>query len=111
MVMTDIEKDEFQKFIIKYTIIATAIAYVLGQELKQFIQIIVNTITDPLFSVDLDENGKPDLKELNHFTANFLGFKFPLGDLLISFIKIVVSFVIIYYFVKIMIRYTEWIKL
>lgn len=111
MSMTSTEKNEFQKFIIKYTVIATAIAFVLGQELKEFIHILVNTVTDPLFSVDLDENGKPDLKELNYFTTDLLGIKFPFGDLLISSIKIVVSFIVIYYFVQIMIHYTKWVKL
>lgn len=111
MSLTLSEKNEFQKFIIKYTIIATAIAFVLGQQFKEFIQILVNTFTDPIFSADLDENGKPDLKELNYFTANLFGLKFPLGDLLISFIKIIVSFIVIYYFIKLMIRYTEWIRL
>lgn len=111
MTLTQQEKKDFQTFVIKYTIIGTSVAFILGQTVKEFIVILADTLTNPFFSVDLDNNGKPDLKELNSYATRLFGFKFPLGNLIMSLIKIAITFFVIYWLVKFLINYTNLVKL
>ena len=58
------EKHDIKEFIIKYALISSIIVWVIGSQLKDFLFNIVSLLIEPFFSIDLNDNGEPDLKEL-----------------------------------------------
>ena len=90
-------------------IIASALTFLLGAQIKHLSSTILDALIDPLFSIDLDNNGEPDLQQLKRMTTNILGFKFPFGKILSEFIKAVLTIVILYFVVSVFIKYTKLI--
>lgn len=105
------DNEAIKRFLLKYTIIASSITVFIGSYLKDFLQKIVNALVDPFFSIDLNSDGKPDLKQLDMYSMKMLGHKFPLGQLLIEIIRIIITIMVIYIVIKILIRYTNLIDL
>tara|TARA_E500000178_G_C16898761_1_gene697057 strand:- start:458 stop:787 length:330 start_codon:yes stop_codon:yes gene_type:complete len=103
------EIKNFKDFLIKNTIIASALTFLLGAQIKHLSSTILDALIDPLFSIDLDNNGEPDLQQLKRMTTNILGFKFPFGKIISEFIKAVLTIVILYFVVSIFIKYTKLI--
>ena len=91
------EIKNFKDFLIKNTIIASALTFLLGAQIKHLSSTILDALIDPLFSIDLDNNGEPDLIQLKRMTTNFLGFKFHLGKILSELIKAVLTILILYF--------------
>ena len=60
-----------------------------------------------LFSVDLNNDGEPDLKQIRKFTANIFGIKYPVGKLFLELIKTAVTIFVIYLSVVFITRYTD----
>ena len=68
--------DNFSKFLIKHAVIASAFTFLLGYQLRELISVLIDTIIKPLFSIDLNADGEPDLKQIKNFTTNVLGIKY-----------------------------------
>lgn len=105
------EQKAFQKFIIKYTVIASVFTWLLSAQLRELLDAIVDNISEPLFSMDINSDGKPDIQQLNKMIANIFGFKFPVGKILLGLIKTLLSILIIYLSVWFLYNYTDLIKL
>ena len=58
-----------KNFIIKTTAITSLIVWILGSHTSNFLKSLSNLLIDPLFSIDLDQNGIPDLKELDKYNV------------------------------------------
>jgi len=101
----------FIKFIIKKAIVASAITFVLAGQAQILASLMVDTLVEPLFSVDIDKDGKPDLKQLEKFVISFLGVKFPLGRLITQIIKFIVFLFFIYWILTFFMEKTNLIKL
>ena len=63
----------------------------------------------PLFSIDLDRNGEPDLKQIQKYTAKILGTKYPFGKVLLELIKTLVTIFVVYLSVVFFSKYTSLI--
>ena len=98
---------DLKTFIIKHTVIASALTWLIGSQIRTFSTVILDTLVDPFFSVDLDNDGKPDLKQLDNLITDFLGCKFPLGKLFMETIKVILTLVLLYIFVNLFIKYTD----
>ena len=101
------EIKDFKDFVIKNTIIASALTFLLGAQIKQLSTTILDALIDPLFSIDLDNNGEPDLVQLKKMTTKILGFKFPFGKILSELIKAILTIIILYFIVSMFIKYTK----
>ena len=78
----------FTLFLIKYTIVAGSIAFLVGMQLRELTNSIVDTIVSPILNIDLDKNGIPDLTELSKSTTiTFGSLKFQFGPLILNIIK------------------------
>ena len=101
----------FTKFIIKQAILTTAFTYLIAGQVQKLASVFVDTIIEPLFSVDLDNDGKPDLKQLEKYVVKFFNIKFSLGKLVSQIVKflffLAFTFIILTFFMK----YTHLIKL
>ena len=100
----------FTKFIIKQAILTTAFTYLTGQ-VQKLASVFVDTVIEPLFSVDLDNDGNPDLKQLEKYVVKLFNIKFSLGKLVSQIVKFIFflgfTFIILTFFMK----YTHLIKL
>lgn len=105
------EEKSFKKFIIKYTVIASVFTWLLSAQLRELLDAIVDNISEPLFSMDINEDGKPDIQQLNKMIANVFGFKFPVGKILLGIIKTLLAILLIYVSVIILDRYTDLINI
>ena len=71
-------------FIVKYTLISSIVVWVLGSQIKDFLFNIISLLIEPFFSVDLNDNGEPDLKELVKFSVKIGKIKIPLGKIILE---------------------------
>ena len=109
--MSSKRNDIFIKFIVNKAIIASAITFLLAGEIKKLSSLLVDTLVEPLFSIDLDKDGNPDLKQLEKFVVEFFNIKFPLGRLISQIIKFLVFLVFIYFLLTFFMENTSLIKL
>ena len=64
----DNETKHMKRFIIKYTVLSSIITWIFSDRARCTITKFFDTFIDPLFSVDLNNDGKPDLGKLKSFT-------------------------------------------
>ncbi len=96
-----------KNFIIKTTIVTSLIVWILGNHTSNFLKSLSNLLIDPLFSIDLDKDGIPDLKELDKYNVTIGNIKLPFGRILIEFIKLVFNILIVFFFIYIVINFTD----
>ena len=96
-----------KNFIIKTTVITSLIVWILGNHTSNFLKSLSNLLIDPLFSIDLDQDGIPDLKELDKYNVTIGNIKLPLGRILIEFIKLVFNMLCVFLLIYIVINFTD----
>ena len=99
-----------REFIIKYTIITSIIVWMIGSLSKSFLDNFIDLLIEPFFSIDLNENGKPDLKELIKYNITIGNIKFPIGRIGLILLKFFLQLLIIYYIVYFIINFTDLIN-
>ena len=98
-------------YIIKTAIFSSLFIWLLGKKTSDFLTSIANLIIDPLFSIDINNNGESDLRELEKYTIKICGRKIQLGKILLEFIKLIFHLVVIYIFIYIILHKTDFITL
>ncbi len=96
-----------KEFIIKYTIISSIITMIIGIQLKDFIFKFISLLIDPLFSIDLNENGEPDLKEMVKYSIKIGKCIIPVGKIFLELLKLILYLVIVYYLLNFIIKNTD----
>ena len=104
------EKHDIKEFIIKYSLVSSIIVWVIGNQFKEFLFNIISLLVDPFFSIDLNDNGEPDLKELVKYTLDIGKIKIPIGKIVLETIKLVLQILFVYGFLKIVIKYTNLVN-
>lgn len=105
--MNKTQELSFKKFIIKYTVVASVITWLIASNMKELLDIIIDSLIEPIFSIDIDNDGKPDILQAKQWITDVLGFKFPIGKILLAFVKTVIYMFIIYLCVITIFRYTD----
>ena len=98
-------------FIIKYTLISSITVWVIGSQVKDFLFKIISLLIEPFFSIDLNENGEPDLKELVKYTLKIGKIKIPIGQLMLETVKLIFQILFMYFIISCIIKYTDLVKL
>jgi large-conductance mechanosensitive channel len=109
--MNKSQETTFKKFVIKYTVIGSALTWILATQLKELLNTIVDNIAEPLFSMDINQDGKPDIQQLNKMIYNCFGFKFPVGKIILGIIKTVLAIIIIYISIQCLYKYTDLLNI
>ena len=100
----------FKGFILKNAIIAGAMAFIIGIRVQKLFEIAIDTIVNPLFSVDFDNDGHADFSEITNLAAfTLLGIKFSFGPLLLTFIKFLFFVSFVYILIIGIYKYTNFI--
>lgn len=98
-------------FIIKTSVLTSLFVWLLGNKSSEFLTSITNLLIDPFFSIDLNNNGEPDLKELEKFNITICGKKILVGKILIEFIKLIFHMFVIYLIIFIAIKKTNFLSM
>jgi large-conductance mechanosensitive channel len=109
--MNKSQETAFKKFIIRYTVVGSVCTWLLATQLREFLDAIVDNITEPLFSMDINKDGKPDIQQLNKMILDVSGIKFPVGRILLGIIKTIFAIILIYLMVQLLYRYTDLLKI
>ena len=99
-----------REFIIKYTVFTSIVVWIIGSFSKTFLSDFIDLIIQPFFSIDLNENGEPDLKEIIKYNLTIGNIKFPIGKIGLILLKFIIQIVIIYYIVYFIINYTDLVN-
>ena len=99
-----------KNFIIKTTVITSLIVWILGNHTSNFLKSLSDLLIDPLFSIDLDKDGIPDLKELDRYNVTIGNIKLPFGRILIEFLKLLFNILFVLLFIYIIINFTDLAK-
>lgn len=102
---------KLKKFILKYAIISSVIIWTLGSILKDFTSELLDCLVLPFFSLDLNNDGIPDMIILNQMKFNLFGTKLPIGKILFLLIKTILELILIYIIIYSVINYTNLINL
>ena len=93
--------DSFRQFLIKNNVFVTVVGMLVGAELRTLVLSVTNNLIDPIFNVDLNNDGKDDLKCLFDSEGKLFGMTFKYGrvikDLLHFIIMIIIAFIIASY--------------
>jgi len=88
-----LKNPNFKKFIIKYAVIATAMTWLIAGRVEKLVMAFSRSFMEPLFSIDLNNDGEPDLKQIKEMVI--FG-KFPIGIFVLEILKTVLCVVIIW---------------
>lgn len=73
-------KLEVKKLIFKYSVITTVISLLLADLYVSYSSKYINLILTPLFSIDLNNDGEPDLTQLKKYNLKLLQtYNLPIG--------------------------------
>lgn len=86
--------EEFTKFLEEYGVIGLAIAFVIGQEVNNLVNAIVEDAIMPVVGVFLPEGS------WQQATATILGIQFGIGDLLSATINFIIIALLVFGSVK-----------
>lgn len=99
-------------FFTKRNVIPLAVGVLMSLRLRDLIVTIVDSIVHPIFNLDLDRNGTPDIREMaNLLTLNFFGIKYKLGVLLLDIIKFVIFLCVVYVMIILIYTKTNYIRI
>jgi len=102
---------KMKKVIIKYSVIIALFTFTVSKFFKTAIDQIVDVFLCPLLTVDINQDGKPDLKQLQKLDIKIGNINFKFGQLLFALIKLFLQIVIVYLILSYILNYTSLIKL
>ena len=101
----------FSFFMIQRNVIAITIGFLLSLRIRTFINILVDTLVDPLFKIDYTNDGTADLtKLLNLFNITVFGLNYNFSVLFLEIIKIVLFCIIVYFFILVLFLKTDFLN-
>ena len=101
----------FSFFMIQRNVIAITIGFLLSLRIRTFINILVDTLVDPLFKIDYTNDGTADLTKIfNLFNITVFGLNYNFGVLFLEIIKIVLFCIIVYFFILVLFLKTDFLN-
>ena len=110
--MLDNDKNvPLKKLIIKYGVISYVVTWIITNHLVEILNNIVDLIFEPLFSISVDKDGKPDKKHIKNFTLKIGIYTFPIGEMLYALFRLIIYIIIAYYLVTAIVYYTDLLNI
>jgi large-conductance mechanosensitive channel len=102
----------FSTFMIQRNVIPLTIGVLLSLRLRTFINHIVDTLINPLFSIDYDKDGIPDISEISELlNISIIGVKYNFGFLFLELIKILMFIIVTYFFIIMLYVNTDYLNI
>ena len=78
---------DFKQFIIKYSFISSILMWTISDRAQNLIRLGIDAFIDPIFAIDLNNDGEPDLDHIKNSTLNFCGVHIRYGEFLLELVK------------------------
>ena len=104
-----IDKD-LRNVIIKYSVIVSLFTFTLAKYFKNAIDDIADFFLIILLSIDLDNNGEPDVTQIKKYSFTIYKTKFAVGKLFYGLIRLILQIIIIYLILLMILRTSKLIK-
>ena len=98
--------NNLKEFLVKYTVIATALTWLVAGKVDRLVTSFGHAFLVPLFSFDLNNDGNPDLKQIKSIV---LFNKFPIGLFIIEALKTLLALFLIWLLIHLVIKNTNLI--
>ena len=95
-----------QEFLVKYTVFATAFTWLIAGRVDKLVSSFGQSFLEPLFSFDLNNDGKPDLQQIKKIVILK---KFPIGLFIIEVLKTLLAVFIIWLLIHLVMKNTKFI--
>ena len=102
---------KMKKVIIKYSVIISLFTFTLSKFFKRAIDQIVDVFLSPLLTIDINQDGKPDINQLRRWNLKFGNTELKLGQLIFAVIKLILQILVVYLILLFTLKYTSLIKL
>ena len=102
---------KMKKVIIKYSVIISLFTFTLSKFFKRAIDQIVDVFLSPLLTIDINQDGKPDINQLRKWNLKFGNTELKLGQLIFAIIKLILQILVVYLILLFTLKYTSLIKL
>ena len=102
---------KMKKVIIKYSVIISLFTFTLSKFFKRAIDQIVDVFLSPLLTIDINQDGKPDINQLRKWNIKFGNTELKLGQLIFAIIKLILQILVVYLILLFTLKYTSLIKL
>jgi hypothetical protein len=102
---------KMKKVIIKYSVIISLFTFTLSKFFKRAIDQIVDVFLSPLLTVDINQDGKPDLKQLKKWNFKLGHTEIKVGQLIFATIKLVLQILVVYLILSFILNYTNLIRI
>ena len=102
---------KMKKVIIKYSVIISLFTFTLSKFFKRAIDQIVDVFLSPLLTIDINQDGKPDINQLRKWNMKFGNTELKLGQLIFAIIKLILQILVVYLILLFTLKYTSLIKL
>lgn len=95
--------EEFSSFLKNNNIMATIIATVMSTYVTELTTSLADDIVLPIIYRDADGDGKADIKIIEKYTIKTNGITFKVGKFYVTFLKVLVVFIILFLIKKFLI--------
>lgn len=101
------KESEIVTFITKYSVLTSIVVLIMAQLYNKHMDKFVNYVISPIFSIDSDLNGEPDLEQIRRYQLRLFSdrFKFPVGLIVYNFIELFIKLVILFVILKLVLKY------
>ena len=105
--MINTKKDSnkiLKKYIINISVLTSTIVLIIANIYNDYMDKILRDLIAPLFSVDLNGDGEPDMKQLRDAKVKIGKMIFPVGNLIYNILMLSIKIGILYLIVKLLIK-------
>ena len=88
---------EIKELLSKNYVITTIVSIMIATRIDELVNSFTNCICLPIFNIDLNKDGKPDIDQIKKLEVNLYFLKIKPGLFIIELLKFLLTFIIIYY--------------
>lgn len=102
---------KLRRVIIKYSVIISLFTFTLAKYFKNAIDDIADFFLIILLSIDLDNNGEPDVVQIKKYSFTLFNIKFAVGKLFYGLFRLLLQIIIVYLILITVLKTSKLIKL
>lgn len=99
--------NDFKQFIMKYSFISSILMWTLSDRAQNLIRLGIDSFVDPIFAIDLNNDGEPDIDRIKRLQLSFCGIHIRYGEFLVELIKSIIICFGMYKLINYLIKYTD----
>ena len=99
--------NDFKQFIMKYSFISSILMWTLSDRAQNLIRLGIDAFVDPIFAIDLNNDGEPDIDRIKRLQLSFCGIHIRYGEFLVELIKSIIVCFGMYKLINYLIKYTD----